>query len=187
MKAKSALVAAVASVGIATTTQAATLFVDLSSFNTWGGYPNAANSTTVVNIGAGSTITNISWTNIVVNSLGNSWSSEFAIGVGDGTTYGPTYWESDLPGSPNTPGMFGPVNAAFDNPGLYASTEGFSTATGNLFIYSYELFDDGGSGVQDADVVSGGITIEYTPVPAPGALALFGMAGMLGSRRRRAG
>lgn len=187
MKAKTALVASIASLGIAGAASADTLFVDLTGAQTWSSYFNpAANFGLSVNIGAGSTITAIDWTNITVTALGASYVSEFSVGVCDGAlAQGAPYWESNLPGSPNGPGTFGPTTAPFDNPGAYASTEGFTTATGDLFIYTYELFDDGGAGVQDSVVDSGGITITYTAVPAPGALALLGLAGVVGGRRRR--
>jgi MYXO-CTERM domain-containing protein len=184
MKAKSALIAAVASVGIANAAQAATLFVNLTGFSSNTGFPTAG-TTTSVNIGAGSTITNVAFTGITFEAFGPSYASEFVVGITSGVApFTNPYWESQVPGSLDAPGITGPVTANFNNPGLYASTEGFATATGNVTVYCYELFNDS-SVNPDATVSSGGITITYTAVPAPGALALLGLAGIVGGRRRR--
>ena|SRR5687768_8853137 len=190
MKAKSAVIAAVASVGIAGAAQADTLFVNMAGFSSNTGFPTAG-SNVVVNIGAGSTVTNIAFTDYTVQAFGTSWTNEHAVGVASGLVpFGATYWESLVPGSGPAAGILGPVNANFSNPGLYASTEGFVTATGNLNVYVYEYSGAGTIGDDpaqnpDATVLSGGITITYTPIPTPGALALLGLAGLVGSRRRR--
>jgi len=183
MKAKSAIIAAVAAVGIASSVQADTLFVDMTGFSSDLGFPGFGSSTTV-NIGAGSTITNIEFTNFTFESFGFSWTNELAVGVTDGLApFTSPYWESQVPGSGGAPGVIGPVNAAFNNPGLYLSTEGFATVTGTLTVYVYELLNDAVN--PDATVSSGGITITYTAIPAPGAVALLGLAGLVGGRRRR--
>lgn len=183
MKAKSALIAAVATVGIASAAQADTLFVPMAGFSADSGFPTAGSSTTV-NIGAGSTITNIAFTDFTFESFAPSWNSELAVGVSDGAPFSTPYWESDVPGTGDVSGVFGPVNANFANPGLYASTEGWTTADGQLTVYVYELFADS-TPSPDSTVLTGGITITYDAVPAPGALALLGVAGLVGGRRRR--
>jgi hypothetical protein len=183
MKAKSALIAAVAAVGIASGAHADTLFVNMAGWQSDAGFPGFGTSTTV-DIGAGSTITNIEFTNFVFEAFAASWTADLAVGVSDGPApFTVSYWESQVPGNSNAPGVLGPVNAAFDNPGLYLSDEGFSTVDGLLVVYVYELFND--TVAPDAIVSSGGITITYTAIPAPGAVALLGLAGLVGSRRRR--
>lgn len=55
-----------------------------------------------------------------------------------------------------------------------------------LHVQAFESFDDGGAGVQDAQFGAGSIlTFQYQYIPAPGALALLGVAGLIGTRRRR--
>jgi len=193
LKAKTALIAAVASVGIASAAQADTMYIDLSGWEVWGGFTatpgSNGNSFLILSNfggGAGTEIVNIEFTNLVFESLGYSWQSELTVSVNDwdGFTY-TSFWDSTVPGAAQSPGMMGPVNAAFNNPGSYGSGP-FTMAYNDLLITVYESFNDGGNGVQDSVILSGGITITYTPVPAPGALALLGLAGLVGTRRRRA-
>jgi MYXO-CTERM domain-containing protein len=65
--------------------------------------------------------------------------------------------------------------------GTYTKTLGTLQASrAYQFGYSESWFTD-----EDFSSVSGGISVTFTEVPAPGAAALLGAAGLLGSRRRR--
>jgi hypothetical protein len=65
--------------------------------------------------------------------------------------------------------------------GIYTKTLGtLQAGRAYQFGYSESWFTD-----EDFASVSGGITVTFTEVPAPGALAGLGAAGLIGSRRRR--
>lgn len=65
-------------------------------------------------------------------------------------------------------------NLGINNTGLNSITGAAGTWT--LRIYDWAAGDTG---------ALGGWTLNYTAVPAPGAIALLGLAGLVGSRRRR--
>ena len=58
-------------------------------------------------------------------------------------------------------------------------------ADGILTMEFWESYNDH-VGAADAKYTGGSVTIEYNEIPAPGALALLGLAGIAGTRRRRA-
>jgi len=70
-----------------------------------------------------------------------------------------------------------PAPAASANTSLNALGLGNVNGTWSLYIN-----DDAGG---DSGSIAQGWTITFTAVPAPGALALLGLAGLVGSRRRR--
>lgn len=78
-------------------------------------------------------------------------------------------------GAPNEPGFF-----AYSGSML---TDSFSS-DGMVFLSLYEFFDDdiAPDATYGADSI---VTVTYDLVPAPGAAALIGFAGLAGLRRRR--
>lgn len=80
-----------------------------------------------------------------------------------GTTYSQSY-------GPWTNGNLGINNTGFN------SISHANAGTWTLRIYDWAAGDSG---------ALSGWTLNYTPIPAPGALALLGLAGLVGSRRRR--
>ena len=68
-------------------------------------------------------------------------------------------------------------NLGINNVGLNS----VSGASGNWTLRIY----DWAGGDTGALATANGWTLNYTPVPAPGAVALLGLAGLVGSRRRR--
>lgn len=167
---------------IGTTASADTLFVNLAGYESHGFFGNAANTHITVPLLAGSQITNIEFMQLTFQAEALSYTSDFVVSVNDSSA-AINFWDSDVPGSGGAPGIVGPVTASFDNPGQFASGP-FTMTTNDLYIEVYDLFEDNGA-AREAVVLSGGIQITYTPVPAPGALAAFALAGLIGRRRRR--
>lgn len=162
------------------------LFIDMTGWESYGAFGHELNSELVVPLAAGSEIINIEFVDISITPNGPSWSSEFTASVNDGTGSDNffDFWDSSIPGSADDPDPIGPASSPFANPGLFGSGP-FTVTTGSLFITVYDTFNDGGDAL-DTTVDSGGILITYNAVPAPGALALFAAAGLVGTRRRRA-
>lgn len=198
MKAKSALIASVAAVGIASTAQA-----DSAVFNI-----NTSWASTIADTNVTQALPDMASVQSIVITLAHTWGGDLDIYLNapGGGTYDFDLFFSEtatLPG-PSTgnfslgvlaeDGSLGNVgsytfNAAGANnwtnphsaPGTYnanALLAGAIAAGTWTFHYGDAISGDGGA--------IGTVTINYTAVPAPGALALLGLAGLVGSRRRRA-
>lgn len=181
MKKKLLAVALVAaSAGVAS---ADTVDIDLAGWATFGGYLAPGNSSTTLNIGAGSQVTNIEWINLTFSTVGFSYREELALSVNEvgGVE---AFWDDTPAVGLDSSGTFGPSTGAFVNPGLLGSGP-FTTVSGNLFVTAYETFNDGGNTTQDASISAGILRITYVAVPAPSAAALVGLGGLVALRRRR--
>ncbi|MDG1838684.1 MAG: PEP-CTERM sorting domain-containing protein [Phycisphaerales bacterium] len=136
-------------------------------------------------VGAGSEVTGVAWDNVVGDGLGGpSWGNEMTMGMQDeGTSYvSLSFFPAE--GSATAGGIWGPA-AGGSSTNLTDNGIAFTSVNGNASLEFYEAYDDA-TGVVDAQYVSGTITVYWTEVPAPGALALLGLAGLAGTRRRRA-
>ena len=175
-------IAAVAALGVVGAASADTVDIDMTGFQVWGDFLDPQNSDAIVNIGAGSTVTGIEFIDFSFESLGFSWQSEFILSVETGDAM--SYWDWQLAPGTDGPGVFGPVTGAYDGAiGAPAGGGSFVTNDGIIRIYAWETWDDDGL---DSVVLSGTLRVTYTAIPAPGALALLGVAGLVGTRRRRA-
>ena len=81
----------------------------------------------------------------------------------------------------NGGGTFGPTNGSLD----VELSNLFSNAEGRVDLLTASSWVDG-SGLPAGEYIQGILTIVYQPLPAPGAIALLGLAGLAGKRRRRA-
>jgi subtilisin-like proprotein convertase family protein len=112
-------------------------------------------------------------------SLGNSgdWT------VGSYTFVDPIGGGSALPTVGNaTPGTYIQSYDSWTSGNFNYFNTGMNSITGGAGTWSLKIYDWAGG---DSGALSGW-TINYTPLPAPGALALLGLSGMtLGGRRRR--
>lgn len=157
----------------------------VANFNVAGiesreGISNPANHVVTLNLGAGASVTGLSW-NVVITALGTSWQSEARVVL--------TPSNGDLaqgislaPGAGvNTPG-----EGAFASTGVLKFGDNglpnIFLPDGILRMEFFESYDDG-PGV-DGIWKSGNLGIQF--IPAPSAVALLGLGGLAAARRRRA-
>ena len=166
---------------VATVTMAAgfamgeTITIDLAGINSNDNFGSEINEQIVLTELAGATITGIGWDNVVGNGddTGVTWGNEMNM-VFDAAV-NVQFFPSE--GGATAGGIWGPASSG----GILATS--LDVGEGGLVIEFYESYDDV-TGATDAHYDSGTVTIEYA-VPAPGALALLGLAGIAGPRRRR--
>ena len=134
-------------------------------------------------LGAGSqvTMTSVGW-DVTISTFGASWLSEATI-----------YFDDNI--APDLSGLFLAPGAGNDFAGSQAFSSGglidlsdnaipnIVLPNGILRLEFFEGFDDE-LGVADAEW-SGTISVGVAEVPAPGAAAVLGLAGLAGLRRRR--
>lgn len=129
------------------------------------------------------TMTSIGW-NVNLTTFGGSWLSEARIYFDDAVA-------PDLSGLFLTPGFgngFGGSNVNFASAGQLDLSDNtipnIVLPNGILRLEFYESFVDDTIGA-DAIWESGILSIGVAEIPAPGAAALLGVAGLAGMRRRR--
>ena len=186
MKMQTLTVASVATVtvmaaGLAT---AESITLDLAGVNSNDNFGSPNNEMSLVALGD-VTITGIGWDNVVGNGddTGVTWGNEMTMAVvdsGDLNGVFISFFPSE--GGATAGGVWGPASSGgiID---LASQGLAFNTTSGSLLVEFFESYNDV-DGATDAHYESGTVTIEYS-VPAPGALALLGLAGLAGGRRRR--
>ena len=181
-------IAAAALLGIAGLAMAEgeAVVIDISGVESWDLEGDASNTilnvdlASAVGLPAGSpvTITGIGW-DVTYETVGASWLSESTISFGD------TLGAPSLFLTPSGTGAPGIESNASD--GILKlvdlGLEDIPVTDGVVDIEFFETFDD------VADEVDGfyqtGSTLTLQVVPAPGAMALLGLAGVAARRRRR--
>ncbi len=166
--------------GLAVAASADVLVINVTGWTADGGYQSGLNSVADYNLGVGTTIDSasfdISWT-----SPSPSWRSELVLSLND-DLFG-DFWDTfpgTQDGSLDSSGSTSAANTWAGSDGGFIGGP-FTLTSGILHVEIYDSFND--SGVDQ--VIDGGIfTINYTPVPAPGAMALLGLAGFAARRRR---
>lgn len=152
----------------------ATITIDITGTNSWDLEFDADNEMSVTNILANAHITGIGWDATIVTN-GGSWLSEsvmrfnndlfLTVGIGDdfaGT------------GSYSSGGILDLVGTGLDF---------FLAADGLLNIEFFESFDDVADEIDNV-FTSGSLQVQYV-IPAPSALAMLGLGGLVAGRRRR--
>ncbi len=162
--------------GLAVAASADVLVINVTGWIADGGYQSGLNSVADYNLGVGTTIDSasfdISWT-----APSPSWRSELVLSLND-DLFG-DFWDTlpsvdDLSGSETQAASWdGSLGGFIGGP--------FTLTSGILHVEIYDIFNDAGV---DQRIDGGIFTINYTPVPAPGAMALLGLAGFAARRRR---
>ena len=175
-----------AALGLAGTAVAGNVVnVDLAGLGSWGAEGDPGNDVILVDLGAGATVDSVEWTGISVfdptPGLDASWLSDVAIGFGSTSAANLVRINDDGAelGLPNDDGGGSAIGALDGFKALGFSVDG----DGLLRIELYERngFDEDSG--YDNIYESGNLAISY--IPAPGAFALVGLAGLVGSRRRK--
>jgi len=170
----------------ASTANAATLVVDVSGIDSYGGYGDPGNTILSFDIGAGSIVTDVAY-DVSLEAFSPSWLSEITLDFTDSAT---------LAGVSLTPGFMDSTSGV----GSYADSAslvdlGLSFAVGDdgiLLLQFYDSFDDS-SVTPDGRWTQGSITFTYTatdtpavPEPATWAMLISGFALAGAAMRRRA-
>ncbi|MBL4809506.1 MAG: PEP-CTERM sorting domain-containing protein [Phycisphaerales bacterium] len=152
-----------------------TVTLDLSGVNNWDPQFDADNEFLSNNLGANAHIIGISW-DVNLATVGASWLSEavmafnsdlfLTVGIGDDTAGTASY---------SSGGMLDLVGTGLDF---------FLDASGLLNIEFFESFDDVADAIDSTYGAGSSIQVQYI-IPAPGALAMLGLGGIVAGRRRR--
>jgi len=191
MKAKSALIAAVAFAGIANSAMAATQVINVNQ--TWPAVPGTT-APIIVNFAMPA----VASVQSITLQLAHTWASDLdiyidtpAVGTFDFDLIYLDGGSADLGVAPGNSSLANVGNYVMQPggapafvgphalPGTYAPN--FWTA-GPIAAGNWALNIRDGVGGDGGAV--GQVTIQYTEIPAPGALALLGLAGLVGRRRR---
>ncbi len=162
----------------------ATITLDLSGISTWDLFGDSDNVVMILEGGAeaaNSHVIGLGW-DLTIDTEGLSWLSDPQIGVENsdasaGAFVGPgTGMDTDGTMAFSSGGIVNIVETGFDF---------FLNADGQFRVEFFEVFDDVEDGVDATFLAGSEFKIQYTIVPAPGALALMGLGGGLVATRRK--
>lgn len=172
--------------GVSPAGASATTTVNLTGAVSHSGLGSSLNEVYNVNLGANAVVTGIGW-DLFIATIGGSWLSEARFNFSstgdlfDGVALTPAVGETTPGSGAYTSGGIIDLTAIPDGAGGFIDLSFAVGADGILRIELYESFVDN-SGTGDA-FVDGTLTIQYTP--APSAMALLGLGGLVAGRRRR--
>jgi hypothetical protein len=156
------------------------LEIDLSNLQSFDGIGAPGNALLDVDLPAGyDTVIGIGW-DVTLETFGPSWASEAAFALGDQGLEASLFLRPAA--GVNNP-LETPTQFTSDIIDLVELELDFSVASGVLSLELFETFDDV-EGESDAQWLQGS-TLFVQVIPAPGALALLGLSGLVGTRRRR--
>ena len=154
--------------------QDTTIKVDIGGTFSWEFQGDPLNEHINVGLQVGDVINNIRY-DFLLTTFSPSWADEPRIGIGDGAA-----------GNVAILGNFGSSTTVALLPVSGAITGISHVMVGDrLDLEFYETDFNDFVGAPDALYEKGSIWIDYTKVPAPGILALMGVAGLVSHRRRR--
>lgn len=153
----------------------ATVTIDISGVNNWDLQLDSDNELLSQFIAGDAHIVGLGW-DVSISTVGESWLSEPVIDLG-GAIFLTTGVGNDFGGT-----------ASFSSGGLLdlvgTGLDFFLAADGLLNIEFFESFDDVADAIDSSYGQGSTIQIQYV-VPAPGALAMLGLGGLVAGRRRR--
>jgi len=157
-----------------------TITVDISGINSWDAAGASVNETLSIALGGDYMVIGVGW-DVTVATVGASWLSEAQMGFLDsGIGLQLTFGAGD-----NTPGTGTYTSGGILDLGSIDPTFPFNVgADGNLDLEFREGFDDAAGAIDSSYLAGSSVTIQYV-VPAPGALAMLGLGGLVAGRRRR--
>ena len=127
------------------------------------------------------------WENVILQTFDNTgipnWGSEAFFGFQAVTAEGSSEIVMVQPfPDANSGGTFGPTDGSLE----VELSNLFSSPEGRVSLLTASSWDDG-SGEAAGEYIQGSLVIVYEPIliPAPGVLAVLGLAGISGRRRRR--
>lgn len=161
----------------------ATLTVDLSGVETWDAYASAFNTVMNINIGAGSHVVGLGW-DVNQTSFGASWLSEMTISYENTAQDAGVFLTPSGTGAPGT-SESNSSGGILDLVGLATPLDFFVDADGLLRLEFFESFEDVTGAAEGIFNSGSSIQVQYIAVPAPGALAMLGLGGIVAGRRRR--
>jgi len=131
-------------------------------------------------------VAELRWDNVVLETFDNTgipnWGSEAFFGFQAVTEASELEIVMVQPfPDANSDGTFGPISGSLD----VELDNLFSTTEGRVSLVTASSWVDG-SGLPAGQYTQGSLVIRYVVLPAPGALALLGLAGLAAPRRRRA-
>ncbi len=179
-------IAAAAALAVSAAASAEIVTVNVDGVQSWDAFGDPDNVfveldlAAALGLPAGSdvVIDGVGW-DVTIDTVGDSWLSEAVVGLDDGDG---TY---DLFLNPSAGDDF-PGNASYSSGGILDLEDDLGlgdvlVSGGILTLQVYESFDDV---ADEVDAVWAG-EFQLNVIPGPGALALLGLAGLAGSRRRR--
>lgn len=180
-----ACIAAISVAGIASAGGTGTyeeVIFDLTGLSYSGGAPVIAAD---LEIGPAQ-VAEIRWENVILETFNNTgipnWASEAFFGFQAVTDAAEPEIVMVQPfPDGNSGGTFGPTNGSLN----VELSNLFSSPEGRIYLLTASTWVDG-SAMPAGQYTQGSLVIVFLPLPAPGALALLGLAGLAGKRRRRA-
>ena len=161
--------------------------IDISGIESWDTAGDPSNTTLNFDVasalglapGTAVTVNGVGW-DVTIATVGASWQSEAAIGLGDLAGDNDVVIRPGIDsGEPGTGTFTSDGTLKFADAGI----PDLELVDGVIGLEFFETFDDVGDAV-DANFLSGS-TLTIQVVPAPGAFALLGLAGIAARRRRR--
>lgn len=156
----------------------ATITIDLSGVDSWDVAGDSDNTFISQFLGANANVVGIGW-DVNLATVGASWLSEpvmdfegaifLTVGIGDDFAGTASYSSGGI----------------LDLTALTTPLDFFVGADGLLDIEFFEGYDDVADAIDATFGQGSSVQIQYVVVPAPGAVAMLGLGGLVAGRRRR--